>query len=75
MKKQQGNIVLILLAIAVFVFLGIWYFMKYGYNLPQQTAGIQNTRDLDMASKDLDSTNLNEMDSGTSQISADSSSF
>ncbi len=78
MKKQQGNVGLVLIIIVVLAFLSFWWLMKNGYKFPQQTAnvpGIQNTSDLDTASKDLDGTNLNDMDSGISQLNSDSSSF
>lgn len=52
-----------------------------GYKVPSQTAQapatrqIQDTAGLDAASEQLDSTNLNQMDNGINQVSADSSSF
>ncbi len=77
MKKEQGK-GLVLLIIIVLVVLAFWWLVKSGYKLPGQTArgpAIKSTADLNAASKDLDNTNLNEMDAGINQLSADSSSF
>ena len=77
MKKQQGNMLIWVIILIVIIVFALWYVMKYGYKLPQQTAQgpVMTTSDLDAASRDLDRTNLNQMDSGISQVSADSSSF
>lgn len=73
---SQGNTLIWLVVIVIVVGLAFWYFMQNGYKFPQQTAqGIMTTADLDTATRDLDGTNLNQMDTGISQISADSSSF
>jgi len=74
--KQKGNIALTILIIAIIAF-ALWWFSKNGYKLPQQTAEtpIENTADLDEMAKELDTTDLNEMDSDLNQLSSDSSSF
>lgn len=78
MKKQQGNTLIWLVVVIIIVGLAVWYFTKSGYKLPNQTSEapkIMNVADLDSASKDLDNTNLNDMDSGINEVSQDSSSF
>jgi hypothetical protein len=78
MKNQKGNTLLVLVVIVALVVFAFWWLMKSGYKFPGQTAmapGIQNTSDLDSASKDLDGTNVNEMDPDMNQLSSDSSSF
>ncbi len=77
MKNQKGNVGLIIL-IVVLLGLGLWWLMKSGYSLPslpKQTAGIQNKGDLDAASKDLDSADVSQIDSGLGELSSESSSF
>lgn len=81
MKKQSGNVLVALILVAAVVVLALWFFMKSGYKLPSQTAqnnaapAIQNKSGLDSASKQLDGTDLNQMDSGLNQLSSDSASF
>ena len=74
MKNQKGNVGLVLIIVIVLAVLGFWYLMKYG---PRQTAQgpVMTTSDLDAASKDMDTTDLNQMDNGISQLRADTSSF
>lgn len=72
---------IVLIIIIVLVVLAFWWLMKSGYKLPTQTAqnnstpAIQSTSDLDAAGKELDGTNLNQMDAGINQTSSDSTSF
>ncbi len=80
MKKQNGNTLIALILIVIVVLLAFWYFMKSGYKLPQQTAqnnvpAVQNKSGLDAAAKDLDGTNLNQMNADLNQLSSDSASF
>lgn len=82
MKKQTGNVLVALILVVIVVLLAFWYFMKSGYTLPSQTAQntvttpvVQNKSDLDSASKQLDGTDLNQMDSGINQLGSDSASF
>lgn len=76
MRREQGNIGLIILIVVAIAF-AVWWFAKSGYKFPQQTAEtpIQNSADLDTAAAELDGANLNEMDSDLEQINTDSSSF
>ncbi|HKB88741.1 MAG TPA: hypothetical protein VKC53_03775 [Patescibacteria group bacterium] len=78
MKNQKGNVAVIILIVVVL--LGLWWLIKSGYSLPQapkQTAmqSIDNSRDLDTASKSLDGTNLNDVDTGLSGLNSDTSGF
>lgn len=80
MKKETGNTLIALVLIIIVVVLAFWFFMKSGYKLPSQTAqnttpAIQDKSGLDSASKQLDGTDLNQMDSGLNQLSSDSASF
>lgn len=81
MKKQTGNTLIILVIIVLVALLGFWFFMKGSYKGLQQTPqkteapAVENKSDLDSASKDLDGTNLNQMDLELNLISSDSSSF
>lgn len=79
-KHNKGNVVIILLVIIVLVVLAFWWLMKSGYKVPGQTAQvpsnqIQDASGLDAAAKELDGTNVNQMDSGINQVAQDSSSF
>lgn len=68
----------ILIIVVVLVALALWYFMKSGYKLPQQTAegpAIVNAQDLDETSRNLDNVDLNQMDPELNQLGRDSSSF
>ncbi len=77
-KNQQGKGLLLILIIVVLVILGLWWLMKQGY-VPQAPIGenpaVQGVSDLDAASKDLDNTNLNQMDAGLNQLNSDAASF
>lgn len=81
LKYQKGNAGIIILAVVVLVILAVWWLIQSGYKFPGQVVptptptGIQNVSELDSASAQLDATNLNQMDPGINQISADSNSF
>jgi len=76
-------VILVIVIVLVLVLAAFLYIMKYGQKLPGQITqnnvtpapAIQNTSDLDSATKQLDNTNLNQMDTGINQAGADSSSF
>ncbi|HKC04724.1 MAG TPA: hypothetical protein VKC54_02540 [Patescibacteria group bacterium] len=74
MKNQKGNALIWLLVLAV-IALVAWYFMKNNYKLPVVGPTVMTTKDFDVAVKDLDSTDLNQMDSGLNGVKSDSSSF
>lgn len=76
-KQYQLPALIIILGLLILAFL--WFSQNKGIQLgPTSQApapAFQSASDLDNASKELDSTNLNQMDSGINQISSDSSSF
>ncbi|HET7098996.1 MAG TPA: hypothetical protein VFI61_02070 [Patescibacteria group bacterium] len=76
MKKQNGNVALIVLIIILVAF-AFWWLMKAGYlpYAPKQTTQptVQNTQDLDTASKDLDGTDVNEVDVQLGQLNTEAS--
>jgi|GEM_PF-5426953 len=77
-RYQKGNSFLVLIIIVVLIALAVWWAVKSGYKLPTQTAEVNTIQDrsgLDAAGKQLDGTNLNQMDPGINQASADSTSF
>lgn len=77
MKTQEGKGLILILLIVLLVVLGLWWLMRQGY-IPKQTAlvpGIQNTSDLDTAAKDLDNTDMNQIDTGLNQLNSDTSAF
>lgn len=68
--------------VVLLALLGFWFYMKGGYKAPGSTPQdsvmappVENKSDLDSASKDLDATDLNQMDTELEQISSDSSGF
>lgn len=85
-NSQKGNAILIVV-VAILILAALWYFFVYNKsgNLYQNLyptgttqpspAALQNRNDLDSASAQLDGVNVNQMDSGINQVSADSSSF
>lgn len=77
MKPNEGKGLILILLIVLLVVLGFWWLMKAGYKVPypKQTAGIQNTSDLDAAAKDLDNTDMNQIDTGLNQLNSDASAF
>ncbi len=77
MKTQEGKGLILILLIVLLVVFGLWWLMKQGY-IPKQTAGvpgIQTASDLDAAAKDLDNTNMNQIDTGLNQLSSEASTF
>ncbi len=77
MKQQEGRGILALILIIVVVVAAFWWLNKSTLKAPAETVEnlIQNKTDLDTASKDLDNTDLTQMDSGLNQLGTDSSSF
>ncbi len=78
MKKESGNIALIVLIIVLAIFVFGWLVKSGYYSAPQQTSqdnSIQNKDGLDTASKDLDDTNVNDVDVELNKLSVDTSAF
>ena len=78
MKKSNNDtgIVIAVIAIAVVVVMGLFLMGRGGMltvsqQTDQKTQTIQNTSDLNSASTDLDSTDLNGMDKELNQLDAD----
>lgn len=74
-SNQKGFSLALILIIIVSVLGALFLLVKKGI-IPQQTANvptIQNTSGLDSASKDLDNTNLNQIDPGLTQLNSDTS--
>ncbi len=78
-QNKNGNSILLIAILALIVLVAVGLLLSsQNQTIPQQTASvpaIQNTSDLDRASKDLDNANLNQIDTTQSQINADSSNF
>ena len=80
MKKQKGNTLLIVLILAAAVLIGGYVLYQRGAmpsaNQPeQQSNAIQNDSGLQSASNDLDSTNVDSMDTELNQTTQDASNF
>ncbi|HJY98481.1 MAG TPA: hypothetical protein VJ227_02080 [Patescibacteria group bacterium] len=80
--QNKGNVLLIVLVVVVLVVLALWWLMKSGYKIPGQftptptpTNAIQDKSDIDSADSQLDSADLNQIDTGVNLILKDSSSF
>lgn len=76
--KNQNEKLMPLLAIAVLVILAFMLILKGGSftkNSSNQIVRIENANDLDAVAKDLDSENLNQIDSTVNQLNNDSSAF
>lgn len=74
MKKQQGNTLLIIVIVVILVAIFVLVFNK-NQRPGDQTTSIQDTVGLDSASKDLDNTDLNQIDTAQNQINSDTSNF
>lgn len=73
-QKSQGNtLVLIIILLALLGVAAMMFSSKTPPATVQETPGIQNTSDLDAASKDLDGVNVDSVDSGLNEIQKDSS--
>jgi hypothetical protein len=81
MKNQKGNTMLIVLIFVALVLVGGYFFLNRGApsnNQPssqQQSNAIQNDSGLMSASNDLDSTNVDGIDTELNQNDTDASSF
>lgn len=76
MKNSQKGFSLALIIVIIVLILGALLFLMKKGIIPQQTANvpsIQNTSSLDSASNGLDSTDLNQVDSGITQLNSDTS--
>ncbi len=72
-SNQKGFSLVLIIIIVVLVLVALLLLMKKGI-IPQQTANvIQSTSGLDSASKALDNTDLNQVDSGITQLNSDTS--
>lgn len=77
MKNQKGNILLVILVIVAMVVGVVWY-LKKGTNLPEEIVEIpsyQSGSDLDGAVEELDSADLDQVDSEVKGISDEASNF
>ncbi len=76
MKNNQKGFSLAQILILVILILGLLFLLMKKGIIPQPTTyvpTIQNTTGLDSASKELDNTNLNQVDSGITQLNSDTS--
>lgn len=77
---KKGNTIFALLAfLIILIFVFLWWWSRKGGNLTNQsvsrTPAFQSTSDLDSASKQLDSTDLNQMDADINRVASDASNF
>jgi hypothetical protein len=74
MKTQQsGNTFVLIIILVALLGVGAMMFSKQTPVTVQETPGIMNTSDLDAASKELDSVNVDSVDTGLNEIQKDSS--
>ena len=79
-NTKQNTTLMLLLAVAVIVILGTLMLSNKKITSPTVTGtpaaqAIRNTSDLDQASDELDSVNLNEFDTSLNEINTDASGF
>ncbi len=72
-KTGNSSIVVLSIAVAAIIVFALWLNSKNQISAP--TSSIQSTTGLDAAAKDLDNTDLNQIDTTQNQINSDTSNF